>query len=151
MPWVTPQMSCINTQPVFSLLRLTSTNAGLPIGQTQPEAIGEGSPLIGPCSWCPRRKEGREQWEMRDTTEKASPVLNLTEMQSPAPAARKKEMSFRALSRGTFWNAYPQRRTWMSDSQVARLFHSSTLAWRIPWAEEPGGLQSMGSLRLRHD
>jgi len=26
--------------------------------------------------------------------------------------------------------------------------HSSTLAWRIPWAEEPGRLQSMGSLRL---
>ena len=29
--------------------------------------------------------------------------------------------------------------------------HSSTLAWRIPWVEEPGGLQSMGSLRVRHD
>ena len=29
--------------------------------------------------------------------------------------------------------------------------HSSTLAWRIPWKEEPGGLQSMGSLRLGHD
>ena len=29
--------------------------------------------------------------------------------------------------------------------------HSSTLAWRIPWAEEPGRLQSMGSLRVRHD
>ena len=29
--------------------------------------------------------------------------------------------------------------------------HSSTLAWQIPWAEEPGGLQSMGSLRVRHD
>ena len=29
--------------------------------------------------------------------------------------------------------------------------HSSTLAWRIPWAEEPGGLQSMGSLRVGHD
>ena len=28
---------------------------------------------------------------------------------------------------------------------------SSTLAWKIPWAEEPGGLQSMGSLRVRHD
>ena len=26
--------------------------------------------------------------------------------------------------------------------------HSSTLAWKIPWTEEPGGLQSMGSLRL---
>ena len=29
--------------------------------------------------------------------------------------------------------------------------HSSTLAWRIPWMEEPGRLQSMGSLRVRHD
>ena len=29
--------------------------------------------------------------------------------------------------------------------------HSSTLAWKIPWAEDPGWLQSMGSLRLGHD
>ena len=29
--------------------------------------------------------------------------------------------------------------------------HSSTLAWKIPWAEEPGSLQSMGSLRVEHD
>ena len=29
--------------------------------------------------------------------------------------------------------------------------HSSILAWRIPWSEEPGGLQSMGSQRIRHD
>ena len=29
--------------------------------------------------------------------------------------------------------------------------HASTLAWKIPWTEEPGGLQSMGSLRVRHD
>ena len=29
--------------------------------------------------------------------------------------------------------------------------HSSTLAWKIPWMEEPGGLQSMGSRRVRHD
>ena len=29
--------------------------------------------------------------------------------------------------------------------------HSSTLAWKIPWTEEPGGLQSMGSQRVRHD
>ena len=28
---------------------------------------------------------------------------------------------------------------------------SSILAWRIPWTEEPGGLQSMGSQRIRHD
>ena len=29
--------------------------------------------------------------------------------------------------------------------------HSSILAWRIPWTEEPGGLQSIGSQRVRHD
>ena len=29
--------------------------------------------------------------------------------------------------------------------------HSSILAWRIPWTEEPGGLQSKGSQRVRHD
>ena len=29
--------------------------------------------------------------------------------------------------------------------------HLSILAWRIPWTEEPGGLQSSGSQRVRHD
>ena len=29
--------------------------------------------------------------------------------------------------------------------------HSSTLAWKIPWMEEPGGLPSMGSLKVGHD
>ena len=29
--------------------------------------------------------------------------------------------------------------------------HSSTLAWKIPWVQEPGGRQSMGSLRVGHD
>ena len=29
--------------------------------------------------------------------------------------------------------------------------HFSILAWRIPWTEEPGGLQSMGSQRVGHD
>ena len=35
--------------------------------------------------------------------------------------------------------------------EKAMAAHSSTLAWKIPWMEEPGGLQSMGSLRVRHD
>ena len=29
--------------------------------------------------------------------------------------------------------------------------HSSILAWKVPWTEKPGGLQSMGSQRVRHD
>ena len=35
--------------------------------------------------------------------------------------------------------------------EKAMASHSSTLAWKIPWMEEPGGLRSMGSLRVRHD
>ena len=35
--------------------------------------------------------------------------------------------------------------------QKAVATHSSTLAWKIPWTEEPGGLQSMRSLRVGHD
>ena len=37
----------------------------------------------------------------------------------------------------------------MTNCQVALAPHSSTLAWKIPWTEEPGGLQSMGSLKSR--
>ena len=36
-------------------------------------------------------------------------------------------------------------------SEKAMAPHSSTLAWKIPWAEEPGRLQSMGSPRVGHD
>ena len=36
-------------------------------------------------------------------------------------------------------------------SEKAMAPHSSTLAWKIPWAEEPSRLQSMGSLRVGHD
>jgi len=35
--------------------------------------------------------------------------------------------------------------------EKAMATHSSTLAWKIPWMEEPRGLQSMGSLRVRHN
>ena len=36
-------------------------------------------------------------------------------------------------------------------SEKAMAPHSSTLAWKIPWMEEPGRLQSMGSLKVGHD
>ena len=35
--------------------------------------------------------------------------------------------------------------------EKAMATHSSTLAWKIPWTEEPGGLQSVGSRRVGHD
>ena len=40
---------------------------------------------------------------------------------------------------------------WEDALEKEMATHSSILAWRIPWTEEPGGLQSMGSQRVRHD
>ena len=40
---------------------------------------------------------------------------------------------------------------WEDPLEAGMATHSSILAWRIPWIEEPGGLQSMGSKRIRHD
>ena len=40
---------------------------------------------------------------------------------------------------------------WEDPLEKGMATHSSILSWRIPGAEEPGGLQSMGSQRVRHD
>ena len=40
---------------------------------------------------------------------------------------------------------------WEDPLEEGMATHSSTLAWRIPWTEEPCRLQSMGSHRVRHD
>ena len=40
---------------------------------------------------------------------------------------------------------------WEDPLEKAMATHSSILAWKIPWAEEPGRLQSMGLQRVRHD
>ena len=44
-----------------------------------------------------------------------------------------------------------KKQTGKEGSEKAMAPHSSTLAWKIPWMEKSGGLQSMGSLRFRHD
>ena len=48
----------------------------------------------------------------------------------------------------------PETQIWSlgpEDLEEEMATHSSILAWRIPWTEEPGGLQSMGSHRVGHD
>ena len=40
---------------------------------------------------------------------------------------------------------------WEDPLEKEMATHSSTLAWKIPWTEEPGRLQSMGLQRVRHD
>ena len=40
---------------------------------------------------------------------------------------------------------------WEDPLEKEMAIHSSTIAWKIPWTEEPGRLQSMGSQRVEHD
>ena len=69
----------------------------------------------------------------------------------------------KSMDEGAWWAAVHgviKSQTRLSDFTFTFLFHalekematlSSILAWRIPWTEEPGRLQSMGSRRVRHD
>ena len=47
--------------------------------------------------------------------------------------------------------AWVQSPGWEDTLEEGMATHSSILAWRIPWIEKPGGLQSMGSQRVGHD
>ena len=55
------------------------------------------------------------------------------------------------------WQEYTEEYTekniqeYTEESEKAMAPHSSTLAWKIPWTEEPGRLKSMASLRVGHD
>ena len=49
------------------------------------------------------------------------------------------------------WETWIWSLAWEDPLEKEMATHSSILAWRIPWMEEPGGLQSMGSQRVRHD
>ena len=49
------------------------------------------------------------------------------------------------------WEAWVQSLGWEGPLEDGKATHSSILAWRIPWTEEPGRLQSMGLQRVRHN
>ena len=49
------------------------------------------------------------------------------------------------------WETWVRSLGWEVPLEKEMATHSSILAWRIPWTEEPGGLQSMGSQRVGHD
>ena len=49
------------------------------------------------------------------------------------------------------WETQVRSLGWEDPLEKEMAPHSSPLAWRIPWREEPGRLQSMGSQRVRHD
>ena len=51
----------------------------------------------------------------------------------------------------TMWETWVQSLGWEDLLEKEMATHSSSLAWTIPWTEDSGGLQSMGSKRVGHD
>ena len=51
----------------------------------------------------------------------------------------------------TMWETWVRSPGWEDPLENEMATHSSTLAWKIPWTEEPDKLQSMGSQRVGHD
>ena len=51
----------------------------------------------------------------------------------------------------TMWETRVRSLGWEDPLEKEMATHSSILAWKIPWTEEPGRLQSMGLQRVRHD
>jgi len=49
------------------------------------------------------------------------------------------------------WEIWVRFLGWKDPLEKGMAPHSSTLAWKVPWMEEPGGLQSMGLRRVEHD
>ena len=68
-----------------------------------------------------------------------------------------KSKSTASLVAQTVKNLPAMQKTWVQSLgqedplEKGMATHSSVLAWRIPWTEEPGGLSSTGSQRVRHD
>ena len=78
-----------------------------------------------------------------------SPVVQslVGELRSCKPKMKKKEVWVKLSN----WHYPRNKRDSKADQEKAMAPHSGTLAWEVPWTEEPGGLQSMGSLRVGHD
>ena len=55
------------------------------------------------------------------------------------------------LAKQEMQETWVQSLGWEDTLEQEMATHSNILAWKIPWTEEPGGQQSMGSQRVRHD
>ena len=87
-------------------------------------------------------------------------IQNNTHAKQKQPKKKKKEKEkrFRGFTGGSLIKSLPANAGGVGSTlgqddplEEEMATHSSILAWRIPWTEEPGSLQSMGSQRVGHD
>ena len=94
---------------------------------------------------CPRAKSGNDSyWLMSDSTVK---FIYITHPKRGFPGGASVERTCQCTRHETQVRSL----SWENPLEKGMATHSSILAWRIPWTEEPGGLSSMGLHRVRHD
>ena len=98
------------------------------------ESQGQGS-LVGFRLW------GRTESDTTEVTKQQQQVFH--------NFSSKEQASFHFMAAITIRSDFEAQENKVCSPVMAP--HSSTLAWKIPWTEEPGGLRSMGSLRVGHD
>ena len=91
--------------------------------------------------WNEKRKTSALLWASRTPKGARQQRAVLSSLKTPA-------LSVSDQYWDCLWRKHPSRN---SSVEKAMATHSSVLAWRTPWTEEPGGLPSMGSHRVRHD
>ena len=109
---------------------------------------------MGHGAWCwvgvqkGRTDPEKSGWNNRHVNSKVQQTVICSHI--PLKAERKVFNTGRKSGRGS---RRRQILTWtlLEAQEKATATHSSTLAWKIPWTEEPGRLQSMGSRRVGHD
>ena len=101
-------------------------------------------PRIKPMSLVSPALVGRffTSWATREAIKLGKGYMNIFSQQSSIQQIFSQQSSIQQILIGYLPCARPEK---------AMATHSSTLAWKIPWMEEPGRLQSMGSLRVRHN
>ena len=89
----------------------------------------------------------KEEWNWRNQPVWLQTILQSYSHQDSLVLAQRQK--YRSMEQDRTPRDKPTNLWTPSEKEMAP--HSSTLAWKIPWMEEPGRLQSMGSLRVRHD
>ena len=102
-----------------------------------------------PWSWCPslptRPVSEPDSWWPVNITSEEKPLAYSQINNSQVP-----EATWASLMAQMVKNQPAMQETQIWSLEKGMATHSSTLAWRIPWTKEPGGLQSMGSQRIGH-
>ena len=120
-------LSQFGTNPVLGLPGLPCSSDSKESGCNTEVGEGNGTPLQ--CSCLENPRDGGAWW---------AAIYGVAHRQTRLKQLSGSNTEVRSLG-------------WKDPLEKEMVTHSSTLAWRIPWTEEPGGLQSMELQRVRHN